>query len=448
MAANPKRITTFAQAATYTIIFVAILAAVNFLANRYTKSFDATANKRYTLSEQSVKIVKGLQQDMTISYWDLPDRFAAAKDLLDRYTQHSQKLKVLYRDLDKNRTEAIAAKITQRGAITVQIGNKTETARALTEEEVTGAMVRALKGGDRSVCFTSGYGDGAIEDGQAQGYSNAKTLTERANYKTKSVSLIPVPEIPADCTVLVVGGPKRDYLPAVVEAIKKYVEGGGHALINLDPPLKVGAQIDDNEAFTKLIEGWGVKLHKDLVLDARGEQVGLGAEFPVAGDYGDHPIVRDMKAQRLATVFPIARSMESVGGTPNDVEMLVKTGPSAFSKEDLKSAAPPENRTPGERILAMAGTLAEGAKGRFVIVGTSSWLDNGGVGLSGNRDLFLNMVSWLSSDEDMISIRPKDPDDRRLNMNQRQMNWMFFGSVIGLPILMLLAGISVWWGRR
>jgi ABC-type uncharacterized transport system involved in gliding motility auxiliary subunit len=309
-------------------------------------------------------------------------------------------------------------------------------------------MVRALKGGDRMVCFTSGYGDGAIEDSSPQGYSNAKTMAERGNYKTKAVSLIPVPDIPKECTVLVVGGPKRNYLQPTVDAIKKYVEDGGHALIGLDPPLKFGGQIDDNEALTKVIEGWGVRLKKNLVLDARGEQVGLGAQFPVSGDYGDHAIVRELKSGRVATIFPIARSMEPVSGSPSDVQVLVRTGDSAISKDDLTSPSIPEGVKGSEQTLAMAGTLAEGAKGRFVVVGTSAWIDNGGLGLSGNRDLFMNMINWLSSDEDLISIRPKDPDDRRLNMNQSQMNLMFFGSVIGLPALMLLAGISVWWRRR
>jgi len=48
-----------AYAATYTAVILAILATVNVLANRYDKSFDATSNKRYSLSEQTVKIVKG-----------------------------------------------------------------------------------------------------------------------------------------------------------------------------------------------------------------------------------------------------------------------------------------------------------------------------------------------------------------------------------------------------
>ena len=54
-----------------------------------------------------------------------------------------------------------------------------------------------------------------------------------------------------------------------------------------------------------------------------------------------------------------------------------------------------------------------GKEGRFVVVGSSSWIGNNILRFNGNRDLFLNMMNWLSSDEDLISIRPKEPEDRR-----------------------------------
>jgi ABC-type uncharacterized transport system involved in gliding motility auxiliary subunit len=151
----------------------------------------------------------------------------------------------------------------------------------------------------------------------------------------------------------------------------------------------------------------------------------------------------------MATVFPLSRSLQAAPGGAADVTPLVMTGPTALKKTDLKSAAaPPANTPQAAQTIAMAGKLREGGKGRFVVVGSSSWISNGGLQLSGNRDFFLNVVNWLSADEDLISIRPKDPEDRRLNMNQRQSSLMFFGSVIGIPLLMFLAGFSVWWRRR
>ena len=83
-----------------------------------------------------------------------------------------------------------------------------------------------------------------------------------------------------------------------------------------------------------------------------------------------------------------------------------------------------------------------------MVVGSSSWVANTYLRLAGNRDLFLNMMNWLSADEDLISIRPKEPEDRRLTMTRSQMALAFYSSVLAIPLLILAAGLSVWWKRR
>jgi ABC-type uncharacterized transport system involved in gliding motility auxiliary subunit len=447
------RAANFAQAAVYTLIIIAILGVLNFLAQRYNKSFDSTANKKYTLSDQTAKVVKGIQGDLLITYWDRPNGFANAEDLFNRYKGLSPKVTVEYQDVDKKRTEAIAAGIKTVPTILVKVGNKTETAKTLTEEEVTGAMVRALKGGDRTVCFTSGYGEGSTTDSTGgEGFGLAKDLTEKNNYKTKVVPLIPNPEIPSDCTILVVGGPKRNYLQPAVDAIKMFVENGGHALIMLDPPLQFKTTIDENPALTAVLDSWGVKMDKNLVLDLSGvgQLFGLGPELPIVTKYQSHAIVNDMKDQ--ATGFPIVRSMQVSNGDKTMVSALFSTSDEAVATENLKD--PNVNvkaAKPGARILAAAGTYTSGKEngnGRFVVVGTSRWIGNGFLTFNGNRDLYLNMLNWLSSDEDLISIRPKDPEDRRLNMNPRQATMLFYGSVVLLPLAIIVAGVGVWWKRR
>jgi ABC-type uncharacterized transport system involved in gliding motility auxiliary subunit len=451
--AKSHRAANFAQAAVYTLIIIAILGVLNFLAQRYNKSFDSTANKKYTLSDQTAKIVKGIQGDLLITYWDRPTGFANAEDLFNRYKGLSPKVTVEYEDVDKKRTEAIAAGIKAVPTILVKVGNKTETAKTLTEEEVTGAMVRALKGGDRTVCFTSGYGEGSTADSTGgEGFGLAKDLTEKNNYKTQVVPLIPNPQIPSDCTILVVAGPKRNYLQPAVDAIKMFVENGGHALIMLDPPLQFKTTIDENPALTAVLDSWGVKMDKDLVLDLSGvgQLFGLGPELPIVTKYQSHAIVNDMKDQ--ATGFPIVRSMQVSNGDKTMVSALFSTTDDAVATENLKD--PNVNvkaAKPGARILGAAGTYTSGKEngnGRFVVVGTSRWIGNGFLTFNGNRDLYLNMLNWLSSDEDLISIRPKDPEDRRLNMNPRQATLLFYGSVVLIPLAIIFAGVGVWWKRR
>ena len=148
----------------YIVVMLAIVTVANVLANRYNKSYDSTSNKRYSLSDQTAKIVKGLKQDATITYFDQATRFQPAKDLLDRYATLSPKVHVDYVDPDKNPQVARAAGITNYGTTIVQIGAKKEEAKSITEEDITGAFIRDLKQTTRTVCFVTGSGEHQIDD--------------------------------------------------------------------------------------------------------------------------------------------------------------------------------------------------------------------------------------------------------------------------------------------
>ena len=440
---------------TYVAVVLAILTAVNWLANRHNKSYDSTANKRFSLSDQTIKVVKGLKQDAKILYFDKTSEFTRARDLLDRYDNLSTKLSVDYVDPDKKPQIAKAEGVRSYGTTFVQANGKKEEAKSLTEEEITGALIRALKGGARNVCAVSGSGEHGLADSERSGFSGVKDLMERNNYKTRSISLLEKPEVPKDCTVLLVAGPRFDYVQPAVDAIKAYVESGGRALFLLDPPLKLGKDdIGDNTALAKLIESWGVTLNKDLVLDASGvgKIFGLGPEVPLVIDYQSHPIVRDMKD--IATAFPLSRSLEvkAAGGvTP---EKLFASSANSFGSSNLSSPTitlNPATDKKGPLTLAAAGSLSGGkggAQGRFVVVGGATWAANYYLPFNGNRDMFMNMMNWLSSDEDLISIRPKEPEDRRLTLTSGQMKTVFYTSVIFLPLIALGWGIGVWWRRR
>jgi ABC-type uncharacterized transport system involved in gliding motility auxiliary subunit len=444
----------WAYTTVYVLIVVAVVGGVNFLANRYNKSLDTTSSKKFTLSDQTVKIAKNLKQPVNITYWDQPTKFQTAHDLLDRYKSLSPEINVEYMDTDKKRTQALASGVKTQGTIFINVGNKQQEAKSLTEEEITGAMVRALKGGDRSVCFLIGAGEHSPEDAERDGYSAIKDAIEKNNYKTQTVKMIPKPEIPADCTIAIVGGPQHEYLQPEVDAIKTYVENGGRALFMLDPPLKFARMdIDENQGLANLLSSWGVTPDKDLVLDTSGmgQLFGLGPEFPLVTAYESHAIVHDMKD--TPTGFPIARSLEVKNGDKTTVEKLFETTDNSFATMNLASAEIKQGKDDkkGPLILGAAGTYTTGKEngnGRFVVVGSSRWVTNGFLRFNGNRDLFLNMINWLSSDEDLISIRPKEPTDNRLNMTARQMTIVEYTSVFMIPLLIVAAGVGVWWRRR
>src|ERR1051326_1947052 len=230
-----------AYATVFILVTIAVLAALNFLANRYTKSYDSTANKQFSLSDQTIKVVKGLKNDVNVYYFDESSRFPQARDLLDRYSALSPKLKVDFIDPVKKPQQAKEAGYRRDANILVDSGLRKEEAKTLSEEEVTGALIRSLKSGERNVCFVTGSNEHKIDDSDRQGYSAVKDALERNNYKTKSVSLLqsgaqpvvppaaggvpaaPPPAagtmtVPNDCTVLVVAGPQHDYVPPETDA--------------------------------------------------------------------------------------------------------------------------------------------------------------------------------------------------------------------------------------
>jgi len=444
-----------AYAAVYILVVIAAVVVVNILANRYNKSVDTTANKRYSLSEQTAKIVKGLKQNATIVYFNQTTRFREGKDLLDEYANLSPRVQVQYVDPDKNPQLAREDGIRDFGTAVVEIGNKHETAKSMDEEGITGAFIRDLKGNTRTVCFVTGSGEHQIDDTDRDGLSQFKDLLAKDEYETRAVDLLQKAEVPDDCTTLVVAGPTHDYQQPEVDAIRKYVEGGGRAMFLLDPPLQMGrSAIGANDALASLLANWGVTLDKDLVLDFNpiGQLAGVGPQVALVTHYASQPIVNDLKG--TAVGLPVARSLEIKDTGKTSVQKLFDSSDSSLATSDLNASSinlhDPKNKK-GPLTLAAGGSYDTGkqnAQGRFVVVGSSSWVANRFLGFNGNGDLALNAVNWLSSDEDLISIRPKPQDDRRITMTHAQLNRVRLASQFGFPLVVILGGVAVWWKRR
>jgi ABC-type uncharacterized transport system involved in gliding motility auxiliary subunit len=438
----------------YTLVVLAILVVVNWLANRYNKSFDTTSNKRFTLSQETQKLVHNLKEDATITYIDKKSNFPQAQGILDRYKNLSPRIHVQYIDYLKQPTVARAYGLRYAGTAFVELGNRREEAKSLTEEGITGAFLKDEKG-VRKVCFVSGSHEHPLDDTESNGLSQFKTLLERDNYQAQSITLIDKTAVPGECSVLVVAGPTADYTPNEVTAIKNYVEGGGRVMFLLDPPIDFAREhVAQNTALTDLLQNWGVTVDKDLVLEENpmGQLFGFGPEIPLVNNYESQPIVNDLK--NSFTGFPVTRSLTVKNGDKTTVDKLFSTSDRAIATTKLNTnevnPSDPSNKK-GPFVLGAAGTYNTGKPnnpGRFVVIGNSGFVTNGMLGFQANRDLALNAVNWLSSDEDLISIRPKEAEDRRLNANQHQMNVFAYTDLIFIPLIIIASGVVIFLKRR
>lgn len=461
-----------AYAGVYIVVVAAVLAAINVLSNRYDKSYDSTTNKQFSLSDQTIKVVKGLKQDVQVTYFGPQNDFPGARDVLDRYSGLSPKVKVTYIDPERKPQLAKAAGFRSDAPVLVDSGVRREGAKSLSEEEITGALIRSLKSGERTVCVLSAAGEHTIDETDGSGYSTLKQLLERDNYRVRTETLrpaaaeankpvaigqagaTPVVEVPKDCTVLVVAGPKNDYPGPIVTAIKTYVENGGRALFLLDSIVRLGRSepSTENEALLKMLSDWGVTVNNDLVLDFSGvgQIFNLGPEVPFILRYESHPITQPLA--QVPTAFPLARSLEIKGTDKTNVSKLLATTEASVGTNSVPADGriDPRKGKKGPLTLAAAGTYNSTPQGRFVVVGTSIAAQNSMVGSRplDNRDLMVNISDWLSSDEDLISIRPKSPEDRPLNLTTRKLNAAFWLSIVVFPLAVVGFGLATWWKRR
>ncbi len=427
----------------YVLIVLAVLGAVNYLANQNDKSFDSTANKRYSLSDQTKKAVANLKNQVTFDYVNRSTGFNDAKSTLDRYASLSNKITVNYIDAVKHPERVSAMGIRTLPTLVITNGAKHEEAKSLNEEEVTSALIRSEKNGTKNVCFVQGSGERKLDDAQPNGYSALKTALEHNNYTTRTISLIENPTVPQDCNALVIAGPHADYAEPMVNGVKTYVDNGGHVFLLLDPPTK---GFSGDPALSKLTSGWGVTPDPDLIIDLSATSAYFGEAVPFAVKYESHPIIGGSEA---ATAYPLARSLD----VKSPAQALFSTSAQSFAVTSFETPVKldPKTARKGPFVLGAAGMLGTGSKqGRFVVFGSSAAASNQmmNMGQVGNRDLVLNAINWLTSDEDLISIRPRDPDDRRLNLSGRQMMTLLYLSLIALPLIVIGSGVMTWWKRR
>ncbi len=459
------------------LVFAGILVAVNYLASRQNKRWDLTANQVYSLSEQTIKILQNLDAPVKFTVFDRELALDGYRDRLDAYTYQSSQVSAEYVDPEKNPLRARAAQIQSLGTIVVEYKDRTERATSSDEQALANALIKVVTGAEKKVYFTQGHGekDTANSD-QRSGYSAISSALSADNYGVDKLVLVQAKEVPADATVVVIAGPQTDFLQPEVDALKQYVARGGKVLALLDPvddPSRPGTPLLD--AF---LREWGFDIGSNIVVDASGigQLLGTDASVPVATSYPAHPITTNFQ---LMTAYPLARSVAPVDGGVEGrfPQSLVQTSAQSWAEADIAALAKGDGRVelnadkgdkPGPISLAAAvsapaaeppaqpepkpetpeGQEAPKPESRLAVIGDSDFISNGVLGVQGNRDFFMNTVNWLAQQENLIAIRPREPEDRRLTLTADQQSRIFWLSVLLIPGLVFAAGVYNWYGRR
>lgn len=497
---------------------LAVLGGLNYLAYRRDKSWDLTKNQRHSLSDQTRRALASLTDEVTLTYFERAARMDAARDRLEQYRQASPRVKVAFVDPVVDPAPAREYDVTAVPTVVVERAGRREKISNDSEQDITNAIIKVTRGTKKTICFVEGEGERDIDDGSPRGYSGARAALAGTQYETRKVLLAREGAVPADCTVLVVAGPEKDLFPPAVEAVRRFVKGGGKALLLLEPELG-----SSSPALASLAGEWNLQVGRDVVVDSSGmgQMVGGGPLTPVVMNYPYHDITKDLR--EVMTAFHTARSVQAgtSGAAGIVAQNLAETFDVSWAETDLalkgqvrfdegrdrrgpislgavatlsgsalgpsgagapatpapsappalggpvisSPAAPPPpspsapaGASPSPSLAASPAPAASPSPGpspdesrreaRVAVFGDADFASNALLQVQGNQDLFVNTVAWLAQDPDLISIRPREPEDQKLFLTQQQQGNVRLISLVLLPGALLALGVASWWRRR
>lgn len=429
------------------LVVLAVLVIVQLISARHHVRMDLSARKLHSLSEKSRNVLSRLEDKplkVMVFYGEDDYGRQQVHDLLKTYRDVYPDLTFEFVEPSKNPGLVEAYEVGSHGTIVLEYEERRTKVISRQEEDLTNAIFRLIADRRKPVYFLTGHGEKSINSE----YSQLREALEGEQYDARNLLLLRAERVPEDASGVVVAGPRDQLVEHETKALRQYLENGGSLLVMLDP-------LEDG-GLTEFLQSNGLGLRQDMIVDNRSKIMGGDYLFPIITDYGSHPIVQ---ALDLASFYPMARSLSLLDQTAGEVEtrVLAQTGADAWAEMDhARLAEGKAQYDAGEDIIGplvigavsvRAGQRAE-QDGRLVVFGDSDFASDDYLEVSGNRDIILNTLGWLTNEQTLIGIRSREPEHSPIVLTQSQSRLVFWLALVLLPALSAVMGIFVWMYRR
>lgn len=435
------------------MIFLALTSTVcvNYLAKKHNKTFDFTKEKLNSLSDQSQKLLDGLQNDIEVKVFynggsTERDERQAAKQALALYEDHGKvKVRFINSYVDAITASEYLKDLPDREQQNIFMfveygGRKVRVEDPFDESNITSAMIKATRQGVSKVYFIKGHGERDLNSDQAPGIKEFVKALGEASFKAEPLSLLEKPEIPTDAAVVAIVGPAAPYLEPELVVLRKYAQNGGRLFISLDPGQR--------HNLANLTKSLGVQFANNfLIRKTKVENLGpvtiLGPLFDPTSE-----ITNKFPMGNSTAIFNLASEVSAAGDKPQDiaVQELVKSDANTFGVTELKAGVPVPMETKPVTIAVSAKGSGQNSF-EAIVVGDSDFMSNQQLSWGVNRDLALNAIAYLTNQKDLISIKPKLPKGSMIMLNPYQtLGILIFG--LALPLGFIVTAVAIWFRRR
>jgi len=444
---------TYLEHIVFAILLLAAAVLAAFLSTRFGSRHDFSFAQRASLDAQTVALLRELDGPVAIVSYSPhdPELRAAIADFIARYERLKPDVSLSFVDPDADPAATREAGIQINGELVIRYQGRREQLKVLTERELDNALVRLARTRDRLVAFLAGDGER-----QPDGKGNADLGNFGALLKAQGVRAIPLnldagSRIPENVDVLAIAGPRAPIAPAVAREIADYLDRGGNLLWLAEPGDDVGLE--------PLAKALGLRVLDGTVVDGGGAAFGIGdPSFVAISTYPQSDITRDFA---LTTLFPQAAALAVVAGSPWRLVPLLRTSAKSWTETgpipkageattisfDAAKGQIPGPLDIGVALSRLSPSPAKREQ-RVVVIGDGDFLSNAFLGNGGNRELGQRVFDWLLGDDALIRIPDKGAPDRELALGATALGAIAFGSLVGLPALLLAIGAAIQWRRR
>lgn len=479
------------EIALYALGMVGVLLVVAYLSVLYPLRFDLTDEGLHSLSEQTIAMLERIEKPVHIVFFHDP-LLRETVELYELIAAQTPLVTVDFYDPMINPAQARMRGVQFAGTAILESEDRTMQVHGGEEVDIANGILRIAQDANQRVCFLEGHGeadpfsaeshdhmegDAGHSHGlggknvvhERHGIAKARHALEALNYKVEKVSLLRGTGALDGCTVLVVAGPKVPLLETEITTVGNFLTANGNAFFMLDPFVQSGLEA--------VLRAHGVVVDDNIVID-EARHFWADMSSPAVTNYNHHQVTRELPL----TFYPGARSLspppKRVPGTSvtpiinSSTNSYGETSPDRIGLDENDQAGPNTimaiiNRrpvTPGSAqairlgpqddlppIPALPPEDAEAAptgRSRIAVVGDSDFATNSFFHILGNGTLFVNTVSYLAAQENLIGIEPRTFDLPRVNLTNRQMKGTLFLTIVLIPGILAVVGIAVWWKQR
>lgn len=435
------------------LLFVTLLLAtaigLGYTLSRHPLQRDLTFNSSNSLEPASIAVLKQLSGPANITVYAtmqdarLGDIRKIIREFLSLYQRYKPDLKLVFIDPEKEPEKTRAAHIQLNGEMVIEYAGRSEHLTQINEQTLTSALLRLAHTRSQTVMYLDGHGERKL-DGRANhelGLLFGAKLKQNG-FKINSLNLSIAQDVPDNTSVLVITQPQVDLMQGEIDKLLHYVDRGGNLLWLVDTEPMHGLE--------RLAEQLGLLLSPGIVVDPAATEMNAPATWSLGTTYPPHPITLDFN---LITAFPSARTVVWTENTDWKHQVLVEAASRGWITQrtavDAKPHFDKQHDTPGPASIAVAlNRDINDTEQRIVVVGNGAFLANSFAGNGGNVDLGVNMINWLSGNDQLITLQPRTAKDSRIVLSKTQLGVISVGFLLGVPLLLAGFGTYIWWRRR